>query len=92
MPEVLSISEAKAQLSKLIKRAQAGETIYVGAYGHPQAVIGPVPARKPIPIGVWAHKKKPDAYEDDDLIKPDADIIEVFDRSITGSTGESGEP
>lgn len=92
MPEVVSISEAKAQLSKLVKRAQAGETIYVGAYGNPQAVIGPVPARKPIPVGVWAHKQKPDAYEDDDLIKPDQDIIEAFAQSISGSSDDSRNP
>ena len=91
MPEVVSISEAKAQLSKLVKRAEAGETIYVGAYGNAQAVIAPVPARKPIPIGVWAHKRKPAAYEDDDLIKPDEDISAAFKQSVMDSAGDSGE-
>lgn len=87
MSEVVSISEAKAQLSKLVKRAQAGETIYVGSYGNPQAVIGPVPVRKPVPIGVWAHKRRPNAYEEADLINPDEDVIEDFGRSIAGDDG-----
>lgn len=92
MPEVVSISEAKAQLSKLVKRAQAGETIYVGSYGNPQAVIAPVPVRKPVPIGVWAHRRRPNAYADDDLIKPDADVTEEFERSVSGSNEVRDDP
>lgn len=61
----------------------------MGAYGHPQAVIRPVPARQPIPIGVWAHKRKPGAYEDDELIKPDEDIIAAFEQSIVRADGDT---
>jgi antitoxin (DNA-binding transcriptional repressor) of toxin-antitoxin stability system len=43
MNKVISIYEAKTNLSKLVKKAQAGETIYIGAYGHTQAVIAPAP-------------------------------------------------
>ena len=35
----IPIHEAKTNLSKLIKRAAAGETIYIGAYGKPEAVL-----------------------------------------------------
>ena len=35
----IPIHEAKSSLSKLIKRAAAGETIYIGAYGKPEAVL-----------------------------------------------------
>ena len=35
----ISIHEAKSNLSRLIKRAAAGETIYIGAYGKPEAVL-----------------------------------------------------
>jgi len=38
-PETIPIHEAKSNLSKLVKRAAAGETIYIGAYGKPEAVI-----------------------------------------------------
>jgi prevent-host-death family protein len=37
--ETVPIHEAKSSLSKLVKRAVVGETIYIGAYGKPQAVI-----------------------------------------------------
>lgn len=82
MSDVIKIYEAKTNLSKLVKKAQAGETIYIGAYGQAQAVISPVPAKKPIKIGIWAHKKKPNAYKDADIISPDADITAEFEKSI----------
>jgi len=37
--KTIPIHEAKSNLSKLIKKAAAGETIYIGAYGKPEAVI-----------------------------------------------------
>ena len=38
-PTVVSMHEAKSNLSKLVKRAAAGETIYIGAYGKPDAML-----------------------------------------------------
>ena len=35
----ISIHEAKSNLSRLVKRAAAGETIYIGAYGKPEVVL-----------------------------------------------------
>jgi len=35
----ISIHEAKTNLSKLVKRAAAGETIYIGAYGKPEVAL-----------------------------------------------------
>ena len=35
----LSIHEAKTNLSRLVKRAAAGETIYIGAYGKPEVAL-----------------------------------------------------
>ena len=37
--KTVSIHEAKTNLSKLVKRAAAGETIYIGAYGKPEAAL-----------------------------------------------------
>jgi len=37
--ETIPIHEAKTNLSKLVKRAAAGENIYIGAYGKPEVVI-----------------------------------------------------
>jgi len=37
--KTIPIHEAKSNLSKLVKRASLGETIYIGAYGKPEAII-----------------------------------------------------
>ena len=47
----VSIHEAKTNFSKLVKRAEAGETIYIGAYGKPQVAIissDAVPRKRPV--------------------------------------------
>jgi len=44
--ETIPIHEAKSNLSRLIKRAASGETIYIGAYGKPEAVLTQVDDRK----------------------------------------------
>lgn len=38
---VISMHEAKSTLSQLVKRAAAGETILIGAYGKADAQLGP---------------------------------------------------
>lgn len=60
MSKVINIYDAKTNLSKLVKKAQAGETIYIGAYGLPQAIIAPAPQIKKPNIGAWKHKKRID--------------------------------
>jgi len=35
----ITIHEAKTNLSKLVKRVVAGETVYIGSYGKPEAVL-----------------------------------------------------
>ena len=35
----ISIHEAKSNLSKLVKRASAGETIYIGAFGKAEVAL-----------------------------------------------------
>lgn len=39
MPKVVNISEAKAQLSRLVERARRGETVVIGNAGRPVAVL-----------------------------------------------------
>jgi len=83
MGDVVPISEAKANLSKLVKRASAGEVIYLGAYGHPDAVLAPVPKRAPLRVGVWAARKSPGfAYDAEDFIGPDDELTAEFERGI----------
>lgn len=83
MADVIPISEAKANLSKLVKRAHAGETIYLGAYGRAEAVIGPVPEGRTVRIGVLKGQR----IEGFDLaseafVGSDPDIVALFDESI----------
>jgi len=44
--KTVSIHEAKTNFSKLVKRAAAGEPIYVGAFGKPEVVITSVNQKK----------------------------------------------
>ena len=37
--DVVTIYQAKTHLSKLVKQAAAGQTIYIGAYGQPQVIL-----------------------------------------------------
>jgi antitoxin (DNA-binding transcriptional repressor) of toxin-antitoxin stability system len=38
-PQTIPMHTAKSNLSKLVKRAAAGETIYIGAYGKPEVML-----------------------------------------------------
>jgi antitoxin (DNA-binding transcriptional repressor) of toxin-antitoxin stability system len=83
MADVIPISEAKANLSKLVKRAHAGETIYLGAYGRAEAVIAPLPTRRKITLGAGADRRVASFdYGSDDLIESDPEIAAMFDESI----------
>lgn len=84
MNDVISIYEAKTNLSKLVKKAQAGETIYIGAFGNPQAVIAPIPAHRPVIIGLLKGKSKA-AYDDEDVIAADPAMRDLFYGSSLSS-------
>ena len=79
----VSIYDAKTQLSKLVKQASSGKTIYIGAYGHPQAMLVPLPTRKTLKLGLLAHKAKPNAYDYDNLVSSDQEIVAEFEKSIS---------
>ena len=42
----IPIHEAKSNLSRLVKRAAAGEVIYIGAYGKPEAALSAISAEE----------------------------------------------
>lgn len=44
MPHVVSMHTAKSTLSQLVKKAAAGETVYIGAYGRAEVKLVPVDA------------------------------------------------
>lgn len=83
MPDVIPIHEAKSQLSRLVKRAREGEVIYLGAYGHPEAILAPLPVREPIPLGVWRDRRVPGFdYGDPALVGPDTELAAEFDNAL----------
>ena len=77
--QVISMHQAKSNLSSLIKRAASGETLLVGAYGRAEAMIVPIRAPQATKkIGILAGK----------LIVPDdfnAPLPEVILSAFEGS-------
>ena len=51
----VNIADAKANLSKLIDCALAGEEVIIARYGVPLARLAPVTALSPRPLGFMAH-------------------------------------
>ena len=85
----IPIHEAKTTLSQLVKRAAAGETIYIGAYGKPEAaIVSPeaLPQKKPVreAFGCMKGLHLPEGWDDP---LPE-DIIDLFYGSTgSGATG-----
>ena len=79
----INIAEAKAKLSELVARAEAGEEVIIARAGKPSVTLRPVntetegPRRRP---GAWAHYGK---LEDPDLfLRPDPELEEAADGPI----------
>ena len=63
--QVISMHQAKSNLSSLVKRAANGETLLIGAYGHAEAMLAPINSNPLIvkKIGLLAGKLKvPDNF------------------------------
>ena len=57
MPTVVNMHDAKSSLSRLVKRAAAGEEILIANHGKPVAMLTRIPAaRKKIPWDVFKGK------------------------------------
>lgn len=82
MKNVVTIYDAKTNLSKLVKQAAAGNTIYMGAYGQPQVILAPLPTKNPVKIGIYADKYQPGDFDDDDVVGSDPEIIKIYNDSI----------
>ena len=78
--KTVSIHEAKTHLSRLVKRAAAGETIYIGTYGRPEAALvsnDAISRKKPVSEAFGCMKGKMELPQGWDDPLPD-DIIEEF--------------
>ena len=93
--DTITIHEAKTNLSKLVKRAAAGETIYIGSYGRPEAeltAVSPFKYRAELRKGFFGCMKgelELSAGLDDPL--PD-DIIDSFYSMLLPRTPQRYRP
>jgi prevent-host-death family protein len=77
MSDEVNIYEAKANLSRLVERAAAGEEIIIAKAGKPRARLVPLSSKKvPVRFGAW--KGKVFVSEDFDAPLP-PDIQRAFD-------------
>lgn len=76
MSEEINIYEAKANLSRLVERAAAGEEIIIAKAGKPRARLVPLAKKNPVRYGAW--KGKVWIADDFDAPLPD-DIQRAFD-------------
>jgi antitoxin (DNA-binding transcriptional repressor) of toxin-antitoxin stability system len=87
MEKTISIHEAKSNLSKLVKQAAAGETIYIGAYGKAEAMltaVSPEQQRAELRKGAFGCMKgKITFHEGWDDPLPD-DIVDIMYNSMQG--------
>jgi prevent-host-death family protein len=79
----INIAEAKAKLSELVARAEAGEEVIIARAGKPSVVLRPIeaaerPAKRR--LGAWAHLGKlQDPYL---FLRPDPKLEEAADGPI----------
>ena len=79
----INIAEAKAKLSELVARAEAGEEVVIARAGKPSVTLQPVsetPKTGKRRLGIWAHLGK---LKDPDLfIGPDPETLVEIDGPI----------
>ena len=79
----MNIAEAKAKLSELVARAEAGEEVVLTRNGKPAARLVAVPApstvRQPRALGLWDHLGL--ELDDDVFFKPDLELEEAIEAS-----------
>ena len=80
----IPIHEAKTNFSKLVKRAEAGETIYIGAYGKPTVAMissEALPKKRPVAEAFGCMKGKIEYKEGWDHWT-DEELYEMFYSSF----------
>ncbi len=77
--DVVTIGEAKTHLSKLVRKAEAGEIVYLGAYGKPTAMIVAVPQKPQRKLGTLSHLSH--LLDDDSFNEADHLIDDLFHES-----------
>lgn len=86
----MNVAEAKAKLSELIKRAEAGEEVIIARDGAPAVALRPI--AKVSPLGFLLHPDARDAvWEATDAWEPDADAERSLDQTLEGQFGGDGD-
>jgi prevent-host-death family protein len=76
MSKVITIYDAKTNLSKYVKQAKSGIPVYIGSYGEQEVVLmAAKPKANVIKFGTAKGKIK---YHESDLEGYDSDITEMF--------------
>jgi prevent-host-death family protein len=77
----MNIAEAKAKLSELVARAEAGEEVVIARHGRPIVVLTPKvqPQTGRRPLGVWEHLKVSVPLS---AFEPDPEIEAWLDKSV----------
>lgn len=73
-----SIAEGKAKFAALVRRAEAGEQIFVTRNGKTVACLGPLPAPKPIKYGDLADLAH---LVPEDISLPQ-EVLDDFERAL----------
>ena len=80
----MNIAEAKAKLSLLVARAEAGEDVVIARDGKPVVVLKPAPSvmnRAPRRLGIWAEHgplTAPDLF-----LEVDLELEALMDQPVT---------
>lgn len=79
----MNIAEAKAKLSELVARAEAGEDVVIARNGKPSVRLvaerQALAAKKRRPIGLWDHLGL--ELADDVFFRPDSELEEAAENS-----------
>lgn len=75
MDRVVNVHEAKTQLSRLLERVEAGESITIARAGKPIADLVPHP-RRTVRLGSLAGRL---TYDDATFDEPDPDVTDLFE-------------
>jgi prevent-host-death family protein len=74
MTDTINVAEAKAKLSELLARVEAGEEFIIARAGKPIARLAPqaAPQKPALKAGMWRHLVPEDWNPDDALDEDDA--------------------
>jgi prevent-host-death family protein len=82
MNDVVTIYKAKTNFSQLVKKAQSGQNVYIGAYGQPTVMLVPyVPSVTPRRFGILKDKYKDVDVSLEALNESDKYIAKLFEDS-----------